>query len=140
MSFRPQDICGTHVCTLGVDYSLVSLMHPHIATLPDDARDIYKNIQLERDWRRFDYLAPTAVISLMLTAPEFQPCSPQRPARFGRTHISRRVQTWMVNFDQADFTLFVRVHSEELWARHGGWDSYRMHELADEDKNGNPRL
>ncbi len=91
--------------------------------LRDDIRDIYNDIQLEREWRRLDFRAPAEVISLMLTASEFQPCSPQWPARFGRTHVARIVQMWMKDFDQADFALFVRVHFEDLWARHGSWIS-----------------
>ncbi len=93
--FRPQDLHITHVYVLGVDCSLLSLTHPHITTLPlqDDLRCIHRDIQLKREWRRIKYRVPAEVISLMLTSPEFELCSPQWPAKFGRTHVARLVQS-----------------------------------------------
>ncbi len=37
---------------------------------------------------------------------------------------------------QGVFALFARVHSEERWARHGGWDANRMREFVTNEGKG----
>jgi hypothetical protein len=96
-----------------VDYSLINFLRPHITTsalpLQDDIRDIYRDVQEGRERRHVDYREPSEVVSLMLAASEFKPCSLHFPQRLGPTVVKPVMDSWMADYGHAEFAIFTRI-------------------------------